>query len=212
MGHAHYMWQYIYICYYKSNTNLYKLRLERSYKTLQTFTIYQSFLRAELLMGTTGTFFPWYPKPFNQGHVSVLRCSNASIAAPLCIVNAMSSRPFKRQCLRKGSILKGIGGSPFTRLISSFSRSTSKLRPSSASLANSQHCSWGMATGSIPFCIELLRKISAKLGAITHRIPKSFLYAVSTVSVMRDKLLTNSKARAHGSSRSQNFSRCKQES
>ena len=124
----------------------------------------------------TGILPPSYPNPSSQGHSSLLLCSNVSIEVPLCIVSAISSNPFSRQCLRKGSVMKGIAALPFGRLTSCFSRSTSSSSPAPASSANARQFSSDRETGSMPFCIELLLKISAKLGAMTHRIPKSFLY------------------------------------
>ena len=122
-----------------------------------------------------GIFLPLYPNPSSHGHNSLRRCSNFSTAPAFCSVRAMSSNPFSKQCLRNGSVVKGIAGFPFCRRTSCFSRSTSSSSPASASSASALHSSAGRATGNMPFCIVLLQKMSAKLGAIMQRIPKSFL-------------------------------------
>lgn len=125
--------------------------------------------------GTTGILFPLYPNPSSHGQTALLRSSNAVMASSFCSVSAMSSRPFNKQWRRKGSTVKRIAGFPFSRLTSCFSRSISSSTPASASMARSLHSAWESGTGSIPFCMALFRKISPKLGAITQRIPKSFL-------------------------------------
>lgn len=144
---------------------------------------------------------PLYPRPSNQGHVLLRLCSNVWMDCAFCSVSAISSRPFNRQCLRNGSTVKGIGGFPFALRISCFSKSTSSSRPCSASSARAVHCSFGNATGSIPFCMVLLRKISAKLGAMMQRIPKSFLCNVIFSALRSNKAnlvesLTDSKEHA----------------
>ena len=65
--------------------------------------------------------------------------------------------------------------SPSGRVIRCVSRSTERraLPPFSASSISLSTVSWGSAINSMPFFEALLLKMSAKLGAMTQRMPKS---------------------------------------
>lgn len=158
-----------------------------------------------------GILRPLYPNPSNHDHSSERLSSNVPIDFDFCKVNAISSSPLRRQCRRNGSTVNLIGVFPFALRTSSFSRSTSSSNPASASSANTPQSSCDSTMGSMPFCIELLRKISAILGAIMHRMPKSFLWQrysnkSRSVGVIA---LTSSKARAPESYRTQSSCRCR---
>mmetsp|Transcript_1696 Transcript_1696/g.4479 ORF Transcript_1696/g.4479 Transcript_1696/m.4479 type:complete len:431 (+) Transcript_1696:272-1564(+) len=100
--------------------------------------------------------------------------SYASILAPFCKVSAMSSRPLSRQCLRKASISKTMGAPP-GRVMVCEGRSTLSAEPGDlvAVASSSSTVAAGRTIGRMPFLKQLLKKMSAKLGAITQRIPKS---------------------------------------
>lgn len=137
---------------------------------------YQSIFAGAFAAAAIGIFLPVYPNPSNQGHISLLLTSNDSMAATRCIVRLTSSSPLSKQCRRYRSKAKANGGLPPTRRISCSSKSTSSSSPASASSASTRQSATGSVIGNMPFCIVFVRKISAKLGAIMQRIPKSNLY------------------------------------
>ena len=92
-----------------------------------------------------------------------------------CMVWPMSSRPFSSRCLRNGSISNAIS-SPLGRTTTWRARSIGDAgvaahawRPPSAG----RRPRAAGAIGRMPFLKQLLWKMSAKLGAITQRMPKS---------------------------------------
>mmetsp|Transcript_8807 Transcript_8807/g.18274 ORF Transcript_8807/g.18274 Transcript_8807/m.18274 type:complete len:416 (+) Transcript_8807:433-1680(+) len=85
----------------------------------------------------------------------------------------MSSSPLRRQCLRNASTSKEMV-SPLGRRMVCVGRSTVSSAPASASAIRVRTCSSGSLMGSMPFLKLLLKKMSAKEGAMMQRMPKSF--------------------------------------
>mmetsp|Transcript_24501 Transcript_24501/g.39256 ORF Transcript_24501/g.39256 Transcript_24501/m.39256 type:complete len:219 (+) Transcript_24501:564-1220(+) len=99
--------------------------------------------------------------------------SNQLILSFFCSVRPISSKPLIKQCLRNASTSKG-KLSPELRLTCWLGKSMVKGSLASASTINISTLSFGRIMGSMPFLKQLLKKMSAKLGAMMHRIPKSF--------------------------------------
>mmetsp|Transcript_24428 Transcript_24428/g.67140 ORF Transcript_24428/g.67140 Transcript_24428/m.67140 type:complete len:268 (+) Transcript_24428:521-1324(+) len=91
-----------------------------------------------------------------------------------CSVKPMSSRPLMRQCLRKGSTSKGTA-SPSSLKICCSGRSMVNFFFASASTINISTLSFVKVMGSMPFLKQLLKNMSAKLGAMMQRMPKSLM-------------------------------------
>mmetsp|Transcript_16435 Transcript_16435/g.48150 ORF Transcript_16435/g.48150 Transcript_16435/m.48150 type:complete len:220 (+) Transcript_16435:462-1121(+) len=89
-----------------------------------------------------------------------------------CSVMPMSSRPLIRQFLRKASTSKGMA-SPLSLITRWPGRSMVSGFLASASCMSSSTLSLVMVMGSMPFLKQLLKKMSAKLGAMMQRMPKS---------------------------------------
>jgi hypothetical protein len=171
---------------------------------------YQSVFFVFFAATPAGIFVPLYPNPSNHGQTALLLSSKASIDDPFCKVRPISSRPLRRQCLRNGSVVNLMGALPFNLLTTSCSRSTSNSRPASASSANATQSASDKVTGNMPFCIALFLKMSAKLGAIMHRIPKSLLVK-TTISQKWTEIcrtqLTDSMEHVHETNRIQSSCR-----
>src|SRR6056297_3049095 len=109
-----------------------------------------------------------------QGRSCADFASKLSIAPTFSNVRPMSSNPLSRQCLRHVST-SNAKAVPSAVVTVCASRSTviRAFWPFSASFIRISTCSCGSAMGRIPFLKQLLKKMSAKDGAITQRMPKS---------------------------------------
>ena len=87
----------------------------------------------------------------------------------------MSSKPFINEFRRNGSI-SNFARSPSESVTTSLIRSTVTSYPvrCNAFPIIVSTVTWSSTTGTIPFCMQLLRKMSAKLGAMIARKPISF--------------------------------------
>ena len=107
--------------------------------------------------------------------------------------------PWRALCKKRAVLLQA------RRLLRTWlGRSTSISRPASQSSMRRRTCSWGRATGSMPFLKQLLKKMSAKLVLTTQRTPKSrMLQGACSREDPHPKLspATSTFARNHGARR-----------
>jgi len=89
----------------------------------------------------------------NHGATLDLACSKLAILSDFCSVMPMSSRPLRRQFLRKASVSNVIF-EPSSRVMDWLARSTSRRLPSSQSFMSASTSALGRMMGSIPFCMK----------------------------------------------------------